>query len=230
MAALLVLSNRQAESQCCAGVTFVHDVGPAPTDIEAAWQNLEDVYLKAADDSQLALRVLAMVPLFSWRVHGLDHIMCCADSLMHANRLGVPEQQDLACMQQLILAMTSCLRSIVMLGKLIAASCTCGSAGIARSQPTLHACVDRHADAPAGALLAVQASHRLCLAADMQKVCRLQGEAARLCQAARYQPRQPASLLGLPQRICRRHCGRPYRSHARALPQRAHQGLGPHWL
>ena len=45
---------------------MVHDVGPCPTDIIAAWQNLEEVYLKAADASSLRIRVLAMVPIYSW--------------------------------------------------------------------------------------------------------------------------------------------------------------------
>ena len=45
---------------------MVQDVGPCPNDFSADWQNLESVYLKAADAGALLIRVLAMVPLYSW--------------------------------------------------------------------------------------------------------------------------------------------------------------------
>lgn len=58
-----------------AGVTMVHDMGPFPVNEDKAWENLEHVYIDAANVHQLPLRVLAFVPLSSRWGCGV----CCDD-------------------------------------------------------------------------------------------------------------------------------------------------------
>ena len=49
-----------------AGITMVHDLGTCPTDVDEMWENLLQVYLPAADENELQIRILAMIPLYSW--------------------------------------------------------------------------------------------------------------------------------------------------------------------
>lgn len=48
-----------------AGVTTVCDMSLFPPNEKSAWENLQEVYLNAAKDKQLAVRVQALVPLAS---------------------------------------------------------------------------------------------------------------------------------------------------------------------
>ena len=49
----------------CAGVTTVCDMGSVQ-DSEDAWDTLENVFMPAADEGSLPMRLMAMVPLPSW--------------------------------------------------------------------------------------------------------------------------------------------------------------------
>ena len=48
-----------------AGVTTVCDMGSVQ-DSEDAWDTLENVFMQAADEGSLPMRLMAMVPLPSW--------------------------------------------------------------------------------------------------------------------------------------------------------------------
>ena len=50
---------------CCTGVTTVCDMGSIG-ETEEVWEDLEQVYMAAADKAELPIRVFAMVPLPTW--------------------------------------------------------------------------------------------------------------------------------------------------------------------
>ena len=50
---------------CCTGVTTVCDMGSIG-ETEEVWEELEQVYMAAADKAELPIRVFAMVPLPTW--------------------------------------------------------------------------------------------------------------------------------------------------------------------
>ena len=47
------------------GVTTVCDMGSVQ-DSDDAWDTIQNVYMPAAEDRELALRIMAMVPLPTW--------------------------------------------------------------------------------------------------------------------------------------------------------------------
>lgn len=59
------------------GVTTACDMGAVQDSVDA-WDSLEEVYVAAADEESLPMRLMAMVPLPTWsapRIHALKDLM-----------------------------------------------------------------------------------------------------------------------------------------------------------